>query len=208
MVMNAAQSADSADKSPLSATAPAAVSASPAEALLHWFALRVTYSRELAVKAILDDLGIQCFIPMRYEYVVRKERRLRKLVPAVHNLLFVRSTRKRLDEFKSMYGLALPIRYIMDREHHCPIVIPDAQMKNFIAVSGTYEESILYLDPTELNLSKGARVRITGGIFAGVEGIFVRIRHDRRVVVNVEGIMAVATTYIHPSLIEPIIDSK
>jgi SulP family sulfate permease len=33
---------------------------------------------------------------------------------------------------------------------------------------------------------------------------FVRLRHDRRVVVNIEGVMAVATTFIHSSLIEPI----
>lgn len=35
-------------------------------------------------------------------------------------------------------------------------------------------------------------------------GEFVRLRHDRRVVVNIEGVMAVATTFIHSSLIEPI----
>ena len=40
-----------------------------------------------------------------YEYVVRKERRLRKLVPAVHNLVFVRSTRERMDEIKNEPGM-------------------------------------------------------------------------------------------------------
>ena len=50
--------------------------------------LAVTYSRELFFKDYLDAAGIENYIPMRYEYVVRKERRLRKLVPAVHNLVF------------------------------------------------------------------------------------------------------------------------
>ena len=131
--------------------------------------------------------------PMRYEYVVRKERRLRKLVPAVHNLVFVRSTRERMDEIKNRPGMNIPVRYIMDRETRRPIVIPDSQMRSFIAVSGTYDQAVLYLEPTELNLSQGTRVRITGGIFEGVEGVFVRVRHDRRVVVNIEGVMAVAT---------------
>ena len=42
-------------------------------------------------------------------------------------------------------------RYIMDRETRQPIVIPDSQMRSFIAVSGTYDQAVLYLEPTELN---------------------------------------------------------
>ena len=171
---------------------------------MHWYAVRVTYSRELFFKEYLDAEGIENYIPMRYEYVVRKERRLRKLVPAVHNLVFVRSTRERMDEIKNKSGMNIPIRYIMDRETRQPIVIPDSQMRSFIAVSGTYDQAVLYLEPTELNLSQGTRVRITGGIFEGVEGVFVRVRHDRRVVVNIEGVMAVATTFVHASLVEEI----
>lgn len=171
---------------------------------MHWYAVRVTYSRELFFKDFLDAEGIESYIPMRYEYVVRKERRLRKLVPAVHNLVFVRSTRERMDEIKNRPGMNIPVRYIMDRETRRPIVIPDSQMRSFIAVSGTYDQAVLYLEPTELNLSQGTRVRITGGIFEGVEGVFVRVRHDRRVVVNIEGVMAVATTFVHASLVEEI----
>ena len=102
---------------------------------MHWYAVRVTYSRELFFKEYLDAEGIENYIPMRYEYVVRKERRLRKLVPAVHNLVFVRSTRERMDEIKNQPGMNIPIRYIMDRETRQPIVIPDSQMRSFIAVS-------------------------------------------------------------------------
>ena len=65
---------------------------------------------------------------------------------------------------------------------------------------------LLYLDPSEPALRKGTRVRIIGGVFAGVEGEFVRVRNDRRVVVSIDGVMAVATTFIHPSLVEPIIE--
>lgn len=75
------------------------------------------------------------------------------------------------------------------------------QMRSFILVAGSHEEAILYVEPAELHLAKGQKVRITGGVFEGVIGEFVRIRHDRRVVVNIEGVMAVATTFIlHHSL--------
>ena len=70
--------------------------------------------------------------------------------------------------------------------------------------TGTYDEAVIYVEPEELKLVKGTKVRITGGVFEGAVGEFVRLRHDRRVVVNIEGVMAVATTFIHSSLIEPI----
>lgn len=110
---------------------------------MHWYAVRVTYSRELFFKDYLDAEGIENYIPMRYEYVVRKERRLRKLVPAVHNLVFVRSTRERMDEIKNEPGMNIPIRYIMDRETRQPIVIPDSQMRSFIDMGalGYYDKS-------------------------------------------------------------------
>ena len=65
-------------------------------------------------------------------------------------------------------------------------------------------KAVIYVEPEELKLVKGTKVRITGGVFEGAVGEFVRLRHDRRVVVNIEGVMAVATTFIHSSLIEPI----
>ena len=66
-----------------------------------WYALRITYSRELAFKEYLDSRGVRNFLPMRYEYVFRGERKIRKLVPVVHNLVFVYATRSEVDEMKS-----------------------------------------------------------------------------------------------------------
>ncbi len=169
-----------------------------------WFAIRVTYSREMALKEYLDQCDIESFIPMTYKDIVKGEKRIRKLVPVIHNLVFVHTTRERMDEIKRDVALKTPIRYMMDREKHCPLVVPNHQMHSFIAVAGAYNEQVLYLNPELLPLHKGDRVRIVGGIFAGVEGVFLRVKGDRRVVVSIKGIMAVATAFIHPSLVEPI----
>ena len=171
---------------------------------LFWYAVRVTYSRELALKEYLDGECIENFIPMHYEYIVKNERRVRKLVPAVHNLVFIRSSRERIDRIKDEMGMTLPIRYIMDRESRQPIVVPTSQMRSFMAVAGSYDQQLVYLEPSAVAFRKGQRVRVTGGIFAGVEGEFIRVKNDRRVMVAIQGVMAVATTYIHPSLIEPL----
>lgn len=170
-----------------------------------WYALRVTYNRELIVKARFNNLGIETFIPMSYKEAVVKEKRVRMLMPSIHNLIFVKIELSVMKEIKS--STDLPIRYIMDRESNSPIVIPEVQMKNFIAVSSTNDENLIYLPVEEVKLKKGDKVRIVGGIFAGCEGVLMRIRGDRRVVVTIPGIMAVATAFIHPSLLVKI-DSK
>ncbi|WP_455587284.1 UpxY family transcription antiterminator [Bacteroides sp.] len=176
---------------------------------IHWYPLRVTYSRELLLKEVLDTEKIENFIPMHYECVKAKggdTSKKRKLVPVVHNLIFVRSSLKCIERIKRSVAPLLVVRYIFDRETRLPLVVPDTQMRSFIAVSGNYEEQVVYLDPAANDLQKGDPVRITGGVFDGVEGIVIRVKGDRRVVVCIQGVMAVATAYIHPSLIKKIED--
>lgn len=167
-----------------------------------WHAIRVTYNREMKVKHELDSRHIENFLPMKYRVVKRGERRIKEKIPAIHNLIFVYLSRERLQELKDT--TTLPIRYIMDRETKLPIVIPERQMKSFIAVSGTLEEQLIYLEPDLSKLKKGDLVRITGGLFEGAEGYFLRMKGDRRVVVCLQGLTAVATTFVHPSLVEKI----
>ena len=169
-----------------------------------WFAIRVTYNRELKVKEDLDARGITCFVPMQYRREERHGVMVKRLVPSVHNLIFIFLTPTEMKEYKM--STELPIRYIMNRETRKPIIVPTREMENFIKVAGTYEEKLIYLNSNPGDFSRGERVRIIGGMFAGAEGVFVRVKGDRRVVVNVEGLVAVATTFVHPSMIEKITD--
>ena len=106
-----------------------------------WFAIRVTYNREMKVKRELDSLHIENFLPMTHRIVKRGERKIKELVPAIHNLIFVYITATELKSYKAT--TSLPIRYIMNRETREPIVIPERQMKNFIAVAGNISEQIV-----------------------------------------------------------------
>ena len=64
----------------------------------------------------------------------------------------------------------------------------------------------MYFHPDELNLAIGTKVRITVGDFEGQEGIFLKVKgaRDRRVVIEIQGVIAVALATIHPDLIEVI----
>ena len=67
---------------------------------LHWFPMRVTYSREMFVKTFLDEHGVESFIPMHFEPVEGKHPRHQVLKPAVRNLIFLHSTRGNITELK------------------------------------------------------------------------------------------------------------
>ena len=90
-----------------------------------WYPLRVTYSRELQLKEVLDAECIENFIPMHYEYVKQGERKIRKLVPVVLNLVFVHSSFACIDRVKQSLGSSLSVRYIIDRETNRPLIVPD-----------------------------------------------------------------------------------
>ena len=169
-----------------------------------WYALRVTYNRELKVKADLDTRGVTNFVPMQYRREERGGVMVKRLVPSVHNLIFVKMKPSEMTEYKR--STDLPIRYIMNRETHKPITVPNKEMEYFIKVAGTYDEKLIYLDSDPGGFTKGERVRVIGGPFAGAEGIFMRVKGDRRVLINIPGVVAVASTYVHPSMIEKITD--
>lgn len=166
-----------------------------------WYAIRVTYSRELKAKELLDELGVESFIPMRHTEKIVGAKRVRVLAPVIHNLVFIKSTKNKLDQIKQRIPY---LRYIMDRHTNRPVVVPTKQMESFIVVAGTLDEQLRYIEAPDHALQRGDRVRITAGTLQGVEGIYLRIKGDRRVVVAIEGFLAVATAFVHPSLLEHI----
>lgn len=164
--------------------------------------MRVTYNRELRVKESLDALGIENFVPMRFETVSEQGNTQRKLVPAIHNLIFVRSTRERLTDLKQHYAAFEPMRYILKHSIEDKLsqdrilVVPDVQMDNFIRVASMTDD-VMFLDYNEEFLGKeGHRVQITGGQFEGVEGTIRRIRRNKHVVVQIDGLAAVAIVFV------------
>lgn len=169
-----------------------------------WFPLRVTYRQEMKVKYDLDRKKIKNFIPMTYTYKIRGQRRVKELKPAIHNLIFVYMSEEDLAFYKEKSSL--PIRYIMNREKKTPITIADKEMANFIGVAGSLDEQLIFIESDPINWNKGQKVKIIGGPFEGYHGRFVRVKGDRRVVIEIPGIIAVATGFMHPSLIIPIND--
>jgi transcription antitermination factor NusG len=172
---------------------------------IEWYVMRVTYQRELVARRLLEELGIECFVPT--EKVKRRKTGggtyLRE-VARLHNYIFVHTSLEVLAEVKSS---KIPyLRYMMapDGEGHSrPQFVREKDMENFMAVCRS--EGAKMLDST-LDLRAGDRVRIVNGPLKGVEGIYIRIasRHEKRVVVRLEAIATVATAAFPATDIEKI----
>ena len=158
-----------------------------------WYAMSATFGRSMKAKEYLDNNGITSFVPMKYVLVSDKKRgKARKLLPAINNLIFVHTTKEIIQEHKTRLGylhyLTTPIN-----GRNVPILVPESQMQQFMAVCDTFNESLVYLTPEEVHLEKGTPVKIVGGEFDGVEGTFVKVsgKRKKQVVVCVQGIAAV-----------------
>ena len=176
-----------------------------------WFPMRVTYQREMKVKAELDRLGIENFVPMRYKVVESQndgDTELRRvLVPAINNLIFVRSTQERVSELKRRNEVLEPLRYMMDHTAACEhsiMTVADRKMENFMRVASRTDDSVMFLDNETVIGKEGKRVEIMGGAFEGVTGVIRRVKRCKRVIVEIEGVASVAIAYVRAGVLKEI----
>ena len=94
----------------------------------------------------------------------------------------------------------------MTVDRQAPAVIPDSQMTMFRMVCDSGADGLeFFSDENIVNFKKGDRVRVTmEGPLNGVEGYVRRIRKDRRLLVAIEGFVAVATSFIPPKYLEKV----
>jgi transcription antitermination factor NusG len=176
-----------------------------------WFPMRVTYQREMKVKAELDRLRIENFLPMIYKVVESQndgDTELRRvLVPAINNLIFLRSTQERVSELKRRNEVLEPLRYMMDRtdsREHAIMTVADREMENFMRVASRTDDSVMFLDAETIVGKEGKRVEIMGGAFEGVTGVIRRVKRCKRVVVEIEGVASVAIAYVPAEMLKEI----
>ena len=165
-----------------------------------WFPMRVTYQREMKVKAELDRLEIENFVPMTYKLIDGDmDNPHRELVPAINNLIFVHSTQERISYLKLSNETLEPLRYMIDQtaqQPHTIMTVADRQMENFMRVASRTDDSVMFFNEDSVVVKEGKRVMITGGTFEGVTGVIRRVKRYKRVVVELEGIASVAIAFV------------
>lgn len=154
------------------------------EQKISWFALKVFFNRTTPIKNYLDEKKIQYFIPS----------------DVIASLIFCKSTYDQILELsQDFFG---KVWVYGDSLEHKPLSIPDEEMEIFIFVATAGKKGLVYLGDDKPEYHVGDRVRVTEGPFKGAEGHIKRIKKDRRLIVAIRGVAAVATTFIHPSFLE------
>ena len=149
----------------------------------HWYAARLASGDTIIGKQIALD-GIRSYRT--------------KFAPGI---LFLRCTAGYAAGLISNYYGRL--YFYLNPEHNSPAPIPDKEMNNFILVTSASDE-LIPLGEVTPDFLKGDRVRVTGGLFEGAEGVIKRIKGDRRLIVSIDCFTAVATCFIRPEFLEKI----
>ena len=180
----------------------AGATAGTGEAERHWYALKVFYNRVPRVRELFSARGYETYVAMQVLEHYEGGRLSYEERPIVGGLLFVRCDERFLLKTK-LDNDNLFLSYY-DRGSSHPAVIRDSEMAMFIKVTSIGDPGLEYIGEEVPDLHKGQRVRVTAGLYEGVEGRIRRIGRDRRVLVALNGVAVVALSFIHPSLLEPI----
>ena len=95
----------------------------------------------------------------------------------------------------------LNIVYLKDSETRHSLVVPDRQMQDFMFLLDFSEGTVEVLNK---ELKSGDRVRIIKGPLMGLEGELLRVKGHKRVIVRLEGVISIATSYIPGTFLEKI----
>ena len=175
----------------------------------HWYALKVFGSKALELRAELTRAGMESYYPVQPDGK-----------PYVSSLLFARCSEQEIVRLHSdpAWGRCFSIYMHSERrrrlysdecvEQLVPAPIDEKEMAVFILVTSASPDSYEILGPDGPRYHCGQLVRVLSGPFEGIVGRVKRIRKDRRLVVTITGVVAVATVRIDPRLLENVEDTE
>ncbi len=168
---------------------------------LHWYAYKIYHNKMKDFKALVSSNGFEYYTPMRnvsnkglYEIDEKP-----KQVPVIPSLIFIRATEAFVQSVRKNPTSHAGV-YCQPGTSE-PAIIRDSDMETFIFVT---TRELQTMEAIATDFAKGDRVRITDGILKGAEGYITRVHGTKRFVVTIEGVAAVATTFIPKQFIEKI----
>ena len=154
--------------------------------LQNWYAFRIFFNRVMPLVSDCMERGLEYFAP----------------TDVVRSLLYLHCSEDEIGRFVEAHrGEAAPYLRMGSRE---PATIPDREMEVFRFVVTSGRQGLLFLGDDKPEYHLGDRVVVTDGPFKGAEGHIKRIKKDRRLVVTIPGVVAVATAYIHPDFLRKV----
>lgn len=167
---------------------------------LQWYAFRMSVRTPHEAQAIARREGFEtyyaCLKQLKdasYDTPTDEAFQDKPLLPSV---IFVKCTEAfalKMQDSKKMWPYRMP-----GEKSLCPITQRDIDVFRTAVESGCRN-----LEVIDENLAMGDKVRVLDGIFKDQEGYIVKIRGDKRFVISIPGVVAIATIYIPKHLLAP-----
>lgn len=200
----------------------------------NWYAVKVFFNKVFRMEDILSDMGLETYLPVQKVQLkgpahMQAARRLAQADeyhrgdaryiqegpviyerrPLVTSLIFVKASPEEILQVsgrlkdEQIMGRSLGFVYkTADWKEYA--AIPDKQMETFRLVVESGQSGLEFYSADEFVLKEGDKVKVLEGPLAGAEGYIKRIRKNRRLLVCIEGVIAVATSYIPEKYLERI----
>lgn len=169
-----------------------------------WYALNVFFNRVTKLSSLLEEEKMVYYVPMHTVELFKDGEKVYERRQLVTSLLFLRCTASYFTVLKEKFGDS----FYVYSEHgsKSPKRIPDKEMNSFMLVTSVEDKGLELLPQSQAVYDVGDHVRVIDGVFRGAEGYVKRIQGRKRLIVSIEGIAVVATSYIPKSFLEIIKD--
>ena len=176
----------------------------------YWFPIRATHHRAQKIYDKIVSLRNDCLEPylpiLRHiEYTNEDFNNPTQYIadkPLDTGLLFLRSTVndfRALLQYETMFPGMTPYYnhfYTNEFGKNDFLTVPDRQMESFKIIVESGNENILVRQSEMPDFVTGDSVIVIGGPFAGVEGVVMKYKHQKRVFVELQGVGRYATAYV------------
>jgi len=156
---------------------------------VHWHAVFTASRAEKKVRDRLEELGVECFLPVQTVLRQWTYRKSRVVVPVIAGLVFVRVSRQEQVKVLQTKGV---VAFLRLKGEAGAAVIPDKQMLDFS------EEAV---EMTNENIKAGDLVRVVKGSLRGMEGELIRHKGVTKVLVRID-MLGCAMVNIPASFVE------
>ncbi|MBO7440886.1 MAG: KOW motif-containing protein [Bacteroidales bacterium] len=176
----------------------------------YWFPIRATHHRAQKIYDKIISLRNDCLEPylpiLRHiEYTNEDFNNPTQYIadkPLDTGLLFLRSTVndfRALLQYDTMFPGMTPYYnhfWVNEFGKNDFLTVPDRQMESFKIIVESGNENIIVNQKLVPEYLSGDRVVVIGGPFAGVEGVVMKYKHQKRVFVELQGVGRYATAYV------------
>jgi transcription antitermination factor NusG len=169
-----------------------------------WYAFKVFFNKVFEMDTALREHGVETYFPkVRVEKTVAgKTQYVEK--PAISSLIFVRCSENAVMSFQWTFTGKVMLYSHVTNGRRLPSPIDEEEMRMFMLATSVGDDRLQYLEVGSVDYKKGQKVRVIDGPYKGCVGYIKRVKGNRRLLVSVEGLALVATSYIPAEFLEKI----